>query len=165
MPALPQWIDRLPQILTELQALESAHLDRRTVEKLFDVKESRARQLMAGLPGFHVGTAATVERIALIRRIEEIAAGDQVQHEAARRRRLAEDLERTRKVLAARAVELDVAPGVGYTVVETLGPGIDVRSGELRIAFTSPVELASKLFELSQAMANDWDAFAKKVGG
>ena len=38
---------------------------------------------------------------------------------------------------------------------------IEVRRGELRIRFVSAAGLAAKLFELSQLMANDWDAFSK----
>ena len=36
-------------------------------------------------------------------------------------------------------------------------------SGELRIAFSGAEDLVAKLFELSQAMANDWPAFRRSV--
>jgi hypothetical protein len=35
--------------------------------------------------------------------------------------------------------------------------------GELRIEFFGAEDLAAKLFELSQAMTNDWQAFARAV--
>jgi hypothetical protein len=41
-----------------------------------------------------------------------------------------------------------------------MSPEIEVRPGELRICFAGAEDLAAKLFELSQAMANDWDRFA-----
>jgi hypothetical protein len=38
-----------------------------------------------------------------------------------------------------------------------------LKPGELRIEFYGAEDLAAKLFELSQAMANDWQAFARAV--
>jgi hypothetical protein len=34
-----------------------------------------------------------------------------------------------------------------------------LRPGELRVQFSSAEDLAAKLFEISQAMANDWPGF------
>ena len=44
-----------------------------------------------------------------------------------------------------------------------LGGGIEVRPGELRSEFYGAEDLAAKLFEISQAMANDWQDFARAV--
>ena len=40
---------------------------------------------------------------------------------------------------------------------------IDLRPGELRIAFSGAEDLAAKLWELSQAMAHDWNGFMRAV--
>ena len=46
-----------------------------------------------------------------------------------------------------------------------LGEGIDLAPGELRVRFNgTAADLAAKLFELSQAMANDWATFAERAG-
>ena len=68
MPAQPAWFHRLEEILAALQSMTSTHLDRRAVEKLFRVRQRRARQIMAGLEGLRVGNAAAVSREALIAR-------------------------------------------------------------------------------------------------
>jgi hypothetical protein len=163
LPAHPTWFHRLDSILEELRSLEVAYLDRLALQKLFRVRERRARQIMAGLPSLQVGNAVAVERRALIGRLENIAAGDRFQYEITRRARLVEDLERTRRQLAARQVRVPAAADVRDRSFRDLGAGIELRPGELRIQFYGAEDLAAKLFELSQAMANDWQAFARAV--
>jgi hypothetical protein len=47
--------------------------------------------------------------------------------------------------------------------VRGLSGDIALKPGELRIEFYGAEDLAAKLFELSHAMANDWQAFARAV--
>lgn len=163
MPAQPAWFHRLEEILEELRELKISHLDRLTVQKLFRVRERRARQIMAGLPALQVGNAVAVERLALIAWLENTASGDRFQWEMIRRARLVEDLDRTRRDLAARRVRIPAAADVRDRSIRELGGGIELRPGELRIEFYGAEDLAAKLFELSQAMANDWQKFAEAV--
>lgn len=130
---------------------------------MFGVRERRARQIMAGLPALQVGNAVAVERLALITRLEGIRAGNRFQQEISRRARLVEHLERTRQHLAARRVRIAAATDVHQRSVRELAAGIDLRAGELRIQFYGAEDLAAKLFELSQAMANDWNTFAQTI--
>ena len=58
MPAQPAWFHRLDEILADLRSMTSTHLDRAAVEKLFRVRQRRARQIMAGLEGLRVGNPA-----------------------------------------------------------------------------------------------------------
>lgn len=163
MPAQPTWFQRLDDILSELRALGNDYLDRQGVEKVFGVRERRARQLMAGLPALQIGNAVAVSRNALIERLETTAAGDCFQWEAARRARVADSLESLRKRAAARRVQIAAAPDVRNRVAKNLGAGIELQRGELRIRFDGARDLASKLFELSQAMANDWEEFEQTL--
>ena len=162
MPAQPAWFHRLPEILEELRELEVSHLDRLAVQKLFGVKERRARQLMAGLPGLQAGNAFAAERQSLLARFESTAKGDRFQWEISRRARLADDLERTRRQLAGRRVRITAA--TAPLRLPDLPAGIDLSPGELRITFQDAEDLAARLFTLSQAMANDWLSFARAVG-
>ena len=43
MPAQPAWFHRLDEILSALRSMTSTHLDRAAVEKLFRVRQRRAR--------------------------------------------------------------------------------------------------------------------------
>ena len=160
MPAQPAWFHRLDRILEELRALPVSHLDRRAVQELFHVRERRARQIMAGLPALQAGNAVAVERLALLERLETTAAGSRFQWEITRRSRVIENLDRTRRQLAARRVQVPAAADARDRSVRELAGGIELRPGELRIRFSGAEDLAAKLFELSQAMANDWQAFA-----
>ena len=74
MPSQPAWFHRLDEILGALRSMTSTRLDRAAVEKLFRVRQRRARQIMAGLEGLRVGNAAAVSREALIARLERTAA-------------------------------------------------------------------------------------------
>src|ERR1035437_7279143 len=97
MPSQPAWFHRFDEILETLRGMESTHLDRQAVQKLFGVRERRARQLMAGLPGLRAGYAFAVARLALIARLEETAQGGLFQWETNRRARVVEELDRTRR--------------------------------------------------------------------
>ena len=74
MPSQPVWFHRLDEILSALRSMTSTHLDRAAVEKLFRVRQRRARQIMAGFEGLRVGNAAAVSREALIERLEQTAS-------------------------------------------------------------------------------------------
>src|ERR1035438_6729823 len=163
MPSQPAWFHRLDEILDTLRGMESSHLDRLAVQKLFGVRERRARQLMAGLPGLRAGNASAVTRQALIARLEETAAGGLFQWEVNRRARVVEDLDRTRRQLAARRVRIPAAADTQDRRVQDLSGDIALKPGELRIEFYGAEDLAAKLLELSKAMANDWQAFARAV--
>ena len=165
MPAQPAWFHRLDEILAELREIKSSHLDRQAVQKLFHVRERRARQLMAGLPCIQIGNAAAVERQALLERLQNTAESARFQREVSRRARVSESLETVRKLLAARLLRVPAAADVRERMVRDLAPAIELRPGELRIQSSGAEDLAAKLFELSQAMANDWQAFQKLVGG
>jgi len=163
MPAQPAWFHRLAEILEELRSLDTPYLDRLFLQRLFRVQERRARQLMAGLPGIQVGNAVAVSRDGLLARLEETANGDRWQWEVKRRARVVEELDRTRRDLAARRVRIPSAPDTPDRLLQDLSSDIQLQPGALRIEFHGAEDLAAKLFELSQAMANDWPDFCRAV--
>ena len=164
LPPQPAWFHRLDEILSTLRALPASHLDRQAVESLFGIRQRRARQLMAGLPSLQVGNAVAISRLALIERLENTAKGDLFQWEVARRVRVTNSLEVIRKQAAAQRIRIPAAPNASARHIHDLIPGIELASGELRLFFHGAEDLASKLFQLSQAMANDWDEFTQLVG-
>jgi hypothetical protein len=162
VPAQPAWFHRLDRILEQLRALPASYLDRQAVEKLFSVGERRARQLMAGLPCLQIGNATAIEREALLAKLEGVLQTDGFEREHRRRERIAAILENTRRQLKARNVAL---PAVSEAVqARNLSPGIELETGTLRIRFENAKDLATKLFELSQAMMNDWESFERDIG-
>lgn len=163
MPVQPAWFHRLDQILGELRCLEVSHLDRQAIEKLFRVRQRRARQLMACLPCLRIGNAVAVERTALLLWLETIAAGDPFQRELSRRARVADALELLHKHAAAQRIRISAPSDSRERTFRGLPSGVQLRPGELRIEFASAQDLAAKLFELSQAMANDWDGLVRTL--
>jgi hypothetical protein len=163
MPPQPAWFQRLDSMLFELRALETDYLDRLAVERIFDVRERRARQLMTGLPCLQVGNAVAVSRLALIERLEATAVGSRFQGEIKRRTRVTESLETLRKHAAAKRVMVLAPADVRDRSLQSLSADITVHPGQLSVHFSSAEDLAAKLFELSQAMANDWSAFVAAV--
>jgi hypothetical protein len=163
LPVRPVWFHRLDEILSELRYLEASHLDRQAVEKLFQVRERRARQLMACLPCLRIGNAIAVERTALLRWLEEVAVGDPFRRELSRRARIADALDLLREQAAAQRVRIPASRDARNRTFRNLAPGIQLRLGELRIEFSSAQDLAAKLFELSQAMANDWQGLVRRL--
>lgn len=136
------------------------HLDRRAVEKLFGLGERRARELMSGLPCLQVGNAAAVERPALIQKLERAAETQVFGREKVRRERVEGELAELRRQARARRVELP-ARAVREGSAMSLSSAIRLAPGELIVRFDSPKDLAAKLFELSQAMIQDWEAFER----
>ena len=57
MPAKPAWFPRIGSILAELRISKSDYLDRHAAERIFGVRQRRARQLMGGLPTLQIGNA------------------------------------------------------------------------------------------------------------
>ena len=118
---------------------------------------------MAGWPSIRAGNATAVSRTALIEWVEEISRSRVYQWEVRRRTRLVEELERTRRQLAARRVQIPLSPAAARRAFGELPETIQLRVGELRIAFSDAPDLAAKLVELSQAMAHDWTGFMRAV--
>lgn len=118
---------------------------------------------MEGLPGIQIGNAFAVERTAFLARLEQIAAGDAYRQEISRRNRLSDRLGDIRQQAAARRVRIPAAADVRERRLGDLPVDISLRPGELRIEFFGAEDLAAKLFELSQAMANDWPGFSRAV--
>jgi len=74
-------------------------------------------------------------------------------------------LELERRLAPGRQVQIPVAPGVQKRVLKDLPAEIEMRPGELRIEFGKAEELLRRLFELSQAVVNDYERFEKLVEG
>ncbi len=90
MPAQPTWFPRLPLILEQLRALENVpYLDRQAFEALLEVKDRRARTLMARFAGTQLGNAWVVDRLALIEALERLQRGEEFRAERQRRQRIA----------------------------------------------------------------------------
>lgn len=157
MPDQPSWIERVPQILEALRSVECPpFLDRASVQRLFGGLSARqANRLMQRCHGYHVGRSVLVARESLIALVEGWQKSGAVDRELARKERLLSTLAIARVEARSRAIQIPVQATNTWMQFADLSPGIRFAPGELRIEFSGSMDLLQKLFELSQAIAND----------
>ncbi len=145
--------------MEQIRHLPSPVVDRATVEKLFNIRRRRANQILTQMGGYEIGRTALVERGRFLAGLESIAAGEDFQYEERRRTTVLEKLDEARRIVRAKRVRIAVSPAAQVPTPE-LPPGVSLYPGELRIAFDTPETLLTRLFELSQAMAHDFEQFS-----
>jgi hypothetical protein len=156
LPAKPQWYPRLAEIMEVVRGFPAPVVDRATVERLFQVRRRRANQILSGMGGYQVGRTGLIERERFLAGLEAIAAGDDFHYEARRREKVHEKLAEARRISRAKGVKIAVKEP---EPVPGLPEGVSLHPGEIRIGFQSPEELLTRLFELSQNIARDYDEF------
>ncbi len=159
MPANPIWYRRLPEIKEALRRLEQPLLDRAGIEKLFRVRKRQAVEMMKSMDAEVVGGAFVVSRSRVAAFVSEGRRARAAWIDQVRRTRLTEAIEEARRDLAARAVRVPVSPTLRAATLTTLPETIQLRKGELRIAFRDAGELLQQLFALSQAIGRDFPTF------
>jgi hypothetical protein len=153
------WLLRIPEIREELAGMEVPVIDRAVFERLFGVRRRRAIQLMHYFGGYQAGRTFLLDRVQLMGQLEPLQASAEYVLEARRKQRLTEALERVRRHRAAARVVLPVdATRLDGRLVD-LPDGIQLEPGSLHVEFRKAEDLLAKLFELSKAAANDFEAF------
>ena len=157
MPDQPSWIERVPRILETLQSADCPpFLDRASVQRLFgDLSARQANRLMQRCHGYHVGRSVLVARESLTSLVENSQKSGAVDREIARKQRLLSTLAIARVEARSRAIQIPTQAPNAWVQFDDLSPGIRFVPGELRIEFSGSMDLLQKLFELSQAIAND----------
>lgn len=164
MPAQPQWLLRLPEIIDELAGVEAPVIDRPVIERVFGVKRRRAIHLLGWFGGYQVGRTFVVERQALLTQLRAIVGGERFGFEKRRHARLAEDLERARKQRAATRVAIPVSREAAGEMAG-LPSGVRIEAGRLTVEFGGVEELLGKLYAIAQMAAADFSGFEATVRG
>jgi len=165
MPARKTWLLRLPEIREELAGMEVPVIDRAVFERLFGVRRRRAIQLMHFFGGYQAGRTFLLDRMALMGQLGPLQAGAEFAMEARRKQRLTEALEKIRRHRAGARVVLPVEAGGLAGQFGDLPDGVQLAPGSLHVEFRKAEELLAKLFELSKAAANDFEAFRNAAEG
>jgi hypothetical protein len=134
VPRKSEWIEQLPSALEELRQFPASVVDRAILEKVLRIERRTAIRLMNRFGGFQTGKTFLIDRVRLIEQLEQL-----------------------------RKVRVDVAPDVRDRRMKDLPAGIHLKPGELRIEFYGAEDLLRHLFELSQAMVNDFGRFQAAV--
>lgn len=150
-------------ILPRLRALPLDYVDPQTIEKVFAVSRSEAYRILRNLDTLGLTGLLLVRRDALIQWIEAFVQSAEAQCEIRRVERIDEMLKTIRRNAAGSRIRVPAAADVRSRLLRDLPGGIELHPGELRVSFFGAEDLAAKLFELSQAMANDWRNFEAAV--
>ena len=149
----------IPDIVAGIRALEVPVIGRKTVEELFGVKRRHAASLMQRFGGYRSGNTMLADWAALIQQLEAIAASPEAQFEVRRK----QGLGRMYRHRAAAAVNIRVPADANSRRMRDLPSGIVLAPIRLTVKFHGSEQLLSKLYELSQAVANDFDVFCETV--
>ena len=148
---------RLPEIISQLSALEVPVVDRAVCEMVFDVKRRRAITLMQQFGGYRSGNTILLDRNALIGRLRQLEESPELTWERRRKQRLAADLNEMDRYHLAKRIQLPVKPNFLHRQATTLPTCISLQRGKLTISFQTTEELFAVLFALGQAAVNDFE--------
>jgi hypothetical protein len=164
MPAQPLWLDRLPEILTQVAAADAPlWWDRAAIEKLFGLRRRRAISLLQQMGAAYVGNNLAIERSALRRFLEQPRRQDAYQEEQTRSAQVATRLGQARREQHARRLVIPTyAPPDGIDFAG-LPRGVALTRQRLTIDFATPAELLEKLVALAQALMNDYETFEAQL--
>jgi hypothetical protein len=164
VPAKPAWLNRISDIVRELEALPRPFIDRATVETLLGVGRRRAQQILAPCISERVGSSGLASRDAVIAYLRRLAAGEEAYYEARRRRKVADVLGQLRKDRLERPQLLVEAPAeVLAQEFENLPKGVRLEPGRITVEFDEPRHALEKLLALAMAIGNDFERFERQV--
>jgi hypothetical protein len=161
MPRKAGWLKRIPDIIRELKALPSPHLDLAVIAKSFGVTRRQALNLahQLGLPP----AQKRYRRAYIIERSDLIAAiSTRKLHRAAAAERLrvsglAERLAEIRRDFVARRVPVRLAQVRERTLAE-LPATIRLQRGELRMTFKDSQDFLQQIYTLARVAGHDFEA-------
>ena len=160
MPAQPLWIERLPDLLAEVQNTAAPlWWDRPAIERLFGLRRRQAIALLHTLGAEPVGTGLVIDRSTLIRFLENPRFGHRYDEMQSRSARVTLALGEARRDRNAHRVTIPVAASPEGIDFAGLPAGIDLQVRCLTVHFETQTQLLEKLFALSQAILNDYATF------
>lgn len=161
MPRKAGWIRRIPDIIRELKALPSPHLDLAVMAKSFGVTRRQALNLahQLGLPPAQkrYRRAYIIERSDLIaaistRKLHRAAAAEKLRVSG-----LAERLAEIRRDFVARRVPVRLAEVRERTLAE-LPATIRLERGGLRMTFKDSQDFLQQIYTLARVAGHDFEA-------
>ncbi len=165
MHGYPSWLQRIPEMIEALGLIEAERIDRRVVERLFDLRRTAASELMRRLGAEQCGRCWIIGRGLLMARLREVQEHHEYQWETARRERVVRVIdearrERRRAVVPVTAAELR---RLGEITIDGLPKTVRIEPGQLRVSFDGMDDLLRQLMLLVQVIDNDFDAVARLI--
>ena len=161
MPATPRWLLALPDVITQLEALDQDLLIRRDLERLFGVSKVRAVALMTAFGAGRTGHLLTLPRAALLRQLRRPRTRAAVRDEATRRARVVTAIRQARLIGIRAAVPREAREAR----LSGLPDGVSVAPGRIEVRFRGAKDAVGRLFALAQALTHDYERFEALVEG
>lgn len=161
MPAKSRWLLRIPEIMDALSQMDTPIVDRAVCQRLFGIGRRRAIDLMQKFGGYRAGNTILIDRAAFIQQLQHMLDQPEFEQERRRKRRLSEHLAKLERHRRAAAVRIPVGREVVHLTSFDLPGGISFEVGRLTVDYETVEQLLSRLYELAQAAANDFDQFSK----
>lgn len=165
MNSYPSWIHRIPEMIETLGLIGAERIDRRAVERLFDLRRTAASDLMRRMGAEQCGRCWVIGRALLMARLREVQEHPEYQWETARRERVVRVIDEARRehrravvpVMAAELRRLD------EIMIGGLPKTVRIEPGQLRVSFDGMDDLLRQLMLVVQVIDNDFDAVAQLV--
>ena len=141
-----------------MEVVDVPVIDRAIVEHLFGLRRRRAIELLHRFGGYQAGRTFLIDRRLLIDELRRLGGGQEFELEIRRKQRLGQAVDELRLNQAATAVRIPVRPEPACRIAD-LPADVALEPGQLRVDFCGTEDLLSKLYELSQAAAQDFDRF------
>lgn len=162
LPDQPSWINRLPEVIQQLRERADPWVDRAALEELLGIGRRRAQQLLAQMAHRRVGASVVADREEAAAYLEQIAAGEAVDYEQRRRRRLWKELEAGPPRLLVEVAGAEVRR-IEREDFAGLPEGVDLAPGVITVRFRDPEEALRKLMALALAIGGNRSGFEERV--
>jgi len=160
MPSKPLWLDRLSQVIEQLEQRAEPWVDRATLESLLGVGRRRAQQLLAQVPGQTIGASSVVRRDDLIDHLRHVAAGQDAYYERRRLKQLWSRLDKPPVLVAVPSSEVRRLQSHDFAA---LPEGVELAPGSITVRFQDAGEALRKLMALAIAVGQNRAAFEERV--
>jgi hypothetical protein len=164
LPTHATWLERAPDILEEILSEETPPiLDREAIENLFGIRRRQAIALLHRFDGYKVGRTFIVPRDTVVAFLREILTSGAIEETTAKKKAVIAFLEEAKQALQLPSIPLPSNTKLSEITFDGLPSGIRLQPDELTIHFHGATDLLQKLFSLSQALANDFEALEAKL--
>ena len=159
MPSLPLYVHRLADGIAAIEALPEELIDRRSLEEALGVSKWTAWRIMKRA-GAAAGPGNTLicKRQELLAQLRALLEDGRFAPEIARRERVESYLDGMARYASRRHKEIArdaQAEALVSTRFQNLPPGVELRPGELRIAFSGAGDFLRKVGAVVYALHND----------
>ena len=152
----------MPEVIQQLRERADPWVDRAALEELLGIGRRRAQQLLAQMAHRRVGASVVADREEAAAYLEQIAAGEAVDYEQRRRRRLWKELEAGPPRLLVEVAGAEVRR-IEREDFAGLPEGVDLAPGVITVRFRDPEEALRKLMALALAIGGNRSGFEERV--